>query len=92
MSVEVKLDMSESARTTIQGLLGVRCIFPSSVTPTDDEVTVRCMLENAVAVGIGGKSLLYKDSIEDIVVRLKSLPASEDSDVRVAQLKVLFYI
>ena len=76
--------MSDELRTKLQGLLGVRCVFPNHVEFSDGDFTVRCMLENAGP----GKSLLYKESVEDVVVRLKSLSELPTDEQRTARFKV----
>lgn len=76
--------MSSELRAKLQGLLGVRCVFPNNSGATDSDFTVRCMLENSS----GGKALLYKDSIEDVIVRLKSLTSIENDEDRAIRIKV----
>lgn len=76
--------MSSELRAKLQGLLGVRCVFPNNSGATDSDFTVRCMLENSS----GGKALLYKDSIEDVIVRLKSLTSIETDEDRAIRIKV----
>ncbi len=77
--------MSIELRTKLQGLLGVRCIFPNHVELTGGDLTVRCMLEYAGP----GKSMLYRDSIEDVIVRLKSLTEIPNDELRAARFKVI---
>lgn len=76
--------MSSELRTKLQGLLGVRCIFPNHVELTGGDLTVRCMLEYAGP----GKSMLYRDSVEDVIVRLKSLSELPNDELRAARFKV----
>lgn len=77
--------MHSELRAKLQGLLGVRCVFPNNSHATDSDFTVRCMLENSS----GGKALLYKDSIEDVIVRLKSLASIENDEQRAVRIKVI---
>jgi hypothetical protein len=71
----------DELRAKLQALIGVRCIFPSSVDPQVDGITVRCMLEHTAP----GKACLYKDSTEDIIVRWKSLFDIDEKDGEVKQ-------
>lgn len=57
----------------VKELLGVRCLFPSSFDITD-EIAIRCMLESST----NSKVLKFKDTTEDVVVRLK--PNSKKND------------
>ena len=67
--------MASCGRDKLRELVGVRCIFPSGIyCDPHHDFTARCLLENVP----GTKPQTYKDTVEDIIVRLKVLPKSEE--------------
>lgn len=76
---------SAEFRLKIQDLIGTRCIFPSQVAflPGEDFVA-RCMLESTAV----GRSMPYKDSMEDIIVRLKDFSERIDDGDKVQRIRV----
>lgn len=80
--------MSQGPRETLQALLGLRCVFPERASETCDEFTARCMLESPTP----GKAVPYKDSMEDVIVRLKSLANETDEYSKSTRIKVRYLI
>lgn len=63
--------MTLNIREVILALLGVRCVFPSTLNPEKfDLALARCMLEYS---SDHDKLVNYDDSTEDILARIKTL-------------------
>jgi hypothetical protein len=68
-------------REDIQALLGVKCVFPSDVPGCfREDLVARCMMEYAV----GAKLIPYKESLEDVIVRMRRFQ-TEDNEGETAQ-------
>jgi hypothetical protein len=77
--------MSGELKEKVHSLLGVRCTFPErAICNVNEDFTARCMLENLP----GRKPPPYKDTIEDIIVRLKAISISPNDTSGVSKLKV----
>jgi hypothetical protein len=78
--------MTEEFKDKVHSLLGVRCVFPErAICTVGEEFTARCMLENLP----GRKPPSYKDTIEDIIIRLKAISLTPSTEANgTSNLKV----